>query len=338
MTSEKAKVGNFTDPEYTVVDESTEGYDQSKLDTAKTEISDDTDRTSGKSRGLYEEQLATPKSKLDQNADKNIAAGQSQYGMYNRRNYATTLRLAREADRYNNKPIDHMFSVGTNRTGGIKDLGTGYDRPKIQTMETRAMDQALQLDTNQKELAQALQAAVNAKDLDAFRQVYAQLYGIQLTEMQARQAMTQYLRQNEINQRMFKDRAVFENEFPLKLKGRGLAVLYDLAKGGNNVWATFAAAVLYGEVPPQLSSINEQEWVKSYLVSKLGPNYKNTASAYDIESTRREAQTNFAAMSQYHDQVDLYQTSSQDAFWSRRSQKKQGKAAAARTRTSLGGK
>ena len=93
MTSEKAKVGSFTDPEYTVVDESTEGYDQSKLNTAKAEISDDTDRTSRKSRDLYEEQLATPKSKLDQNANKNIAAGQSQYGMYNRRNYATTLRL-----------------------------------------------------------------------------------------------------------------------------------------------------------------------------------------------------------------------------------------------------
>ena len=77
--------------------------------------------------------------------------------------------------------------------------------------------------------------------------------------------------------------------------------------------------------------------MKSYLVSKLGPNYKNTASAYDIESTRREAQTNFAAMSQYHDQVDLYQTSSQDAFWNRSTQKKQGKAAAARTRANLGG-
>ena len=40
---------------------------------------------------------------------KNIAKGESQYGMFNDRDYSTTLRLAREADRYNNKPTEHIM-------------------------------------------------------------------------------------------------------------------------------------------------------------------------------------------------------------------------------------
>ena len=148
-------------------------------------VTDATNQSSDETRGLEKEQRSRSKESLDPNAGKNIAQGQGQYGMINNRNYAKTLRLAREADAYNNKPQAHIVRVGSVFGSGIQDMGTGYDRPKIQTMETRAMDQSFQLDTSQKQLAQALQDAVNHKDLNAFIKTYSQLYGITLDKQQA---------------------------------------------------------------------------------------------------------------------------------------------------------
>ena len=124
-----------------------------KKDQAVSEIHNANKKAADETRKYEEEQHKTDKSKLDPNANKNIAKGESQYGMFNNRDYSTTLRLAREADRYNNRPAEHVMGIGTRKTGGNKDYGLGYDRPKIQTMETRAMDQAQQLDTQQKSAA-----------------------------------------------------------------------------------------------------------------------------------------------------------------------------------------
>ena len=118
-----------------------------KKDQAVSEIHDANKKAADETRKYEEEQHKTDKSKLDPNANKNVAKGESQYGMFNDRDYSTTLRLARETDRYNNRPTEHVMGIGTRKTGGNKDYGLGYDRPKIQTMETRAMDQAQQLDT-----------------------------------------------------------------------------------------------------------------------------------------------------------------------------------------------
>lgn len=233
-----------------------------KKDQAVSEIDAANEKASNETRGLEKEQYSTDKSKLDPNADKNIAKGESQYGMLNNRDYSTTLRLAREADRYNNKPTEHVMGIGTRKTGGNKDYGLGYDRPTIQTMETRAMDQAQQLDAQQKSAAIALQDAVNHKDLDAFKTAYMQLYGIVLSDRDATVAMTQMARTAETQQILAQGMEYFKRAFGTETG----TDLYFMAKNGDSQLASaIASIVTSGMVPPQQAEIFAQEYINQKM-------------------------------------------------------------------------
>ena len=196
--------------------------------------------------------------------------------MFNDRDYSTTLRLAREADRYNNRPTEHVMGIGTRKTGGNKDYGLGYDRPKIQTMETRAMDQTQQLDTQQKGAAIALQDAVNRKDLEAFKMAYMQLYGITLSDRDATVAMTNMIRTSETQQILAQGMDYFKRAFGTET---GTA-LYNLSQSENNpMLANMLGQIITGGVvPPEKGEIFLQqatdELAKEY--QKQGKD-KNTA-------------------------------------------------------------
>ena len=247
-----------------------------KKDQAVSEIHDANKKAADETRKYEEEQHKTDKSKLDPNANRNIAKGESQYGMFNNRDYSTTLRLAREADRYNNRPAEHVMGIGTRKTGGNKDYGLGYDRPKIQTMETRAMDQAQQLDTQQKSAAIALQDAVNRKDLEAFKMAYMQLYGITLSDRDATVAMTNMIRTTETQQILAQGMDYFKRAFGTET---GTA-LYNLSQRENNpMLANMLGQIITGGVvPPEKGEIFLQqatdELAKEY--QKQGKD-KNTA-------------------------------------------------------------
>lgn len=247
-----------------------------KKDQAVSEIHDSNKKAADETRKYEEEQHKTDKSKLDPNANKNVAKGESQYGMFNDRDYSTTLRLAREADRYNNRPTEHVMGIGTRKTGGNKDYGLGYDRPKIQTMETRAMDQAQQLDTQQKGAAIALQDAVNRKDLEAFKMAYMQLHGIALSDRDATVAMTNMIRTSETQQILAQGMDYFKRAFGTET---GTA-LYNLSQSENNpMLANMLGQIITGGVvPPEKGEIFLQqatdELAKEY--QKQGKD-KNTA-------------------------------------------------------------
>ena len=247
-----------------------------KKDQAVSEIHDANKKAADETRKYEEEQHKTDKSKLDPNANKNVAKGESQYGMFNDRDYSTTLRLAREADRYNNRPAEHVMGIGTRKTGGNKDYGLGYDRPKIQTMETRAMDQAQQLDTQQKSAAIALQDAVNRKDLEAFKMAYMQLYGITLSDRDATVAMTNMIRTTETQQILAQGMDYFKRAFGTET---GTA-LYNLSQSEDNpmLASMIGQIITGGVVPPEKGEIFLQqatdELAKEYR--KQGKD-KNTA-------------------------------------------------------------
>lgn len=228
-----------------------------KKDQAVSEIHDANKKAADETRKYEEEQHKTDKSKLDPNANRNIAKGESQYGMFNNRDYSTTLRLAREADRYNNRPAEHVMGIGTRKTGGNKDYGLGYDRPKIQTVETRAMDQAQQLDTQQKSAAIALQDAVNRKDLEAFKMAYMQLYGITLSDRDATVAMTNMIRTTETQQILAQGMDYFKRAFGTET---GTA-LYNLSQSENNpMLANMLGQIITGGVvPPEKGEIFLQQ-------------------------------------------------------------------------------
>ena len=247
-----------------------------KKDQAVSEIHDANKKAADETRKYEEEQHKTDKSKLDPNANKNVAKGESQYGMLNNRDYSTTLRLAREADRYNNRPTEHVMGIGTRKTGGNKDYGLGYDRPKIQTMETRAMDQAQQLDTQQKSAAIALQDAVNRKDLEAFKMAYMQLHGIALSDRDATVAMTNMIRTSETQQILAQGMDYFKRAFGTET---GTA-LYNLSQSESDpMLANILGQIITGGVvPPEKGEVFLQqatdELAKEY--QKQGKD-KNTA-------------------------------------------------------------
>lgn len=252
------------------------GQAVSEIDAANKKAADET-------RNLEQEQRNRDKSEFDDNAGKNIAKGESQYGMLNNRDYSTTLRLAREADRYNNKPTEHVMGIGTRKTGGIKDYGLGYDRPKIQTMETRAMDQAQQLDTQQKNAAIALQDAVNRKDLEAFKMAYMQLYGITLSERDAIVAMTNMIRGAETQQILAQGMDYFKRAFGTET---GTA-LYNLSQSENNpMLANMLGQIITGGVvAPEKGEVFLQQAVDE-LAKEYQKQGKDKNTAYILANAR----------------------------------------------------
>lgn len=254
-----------------------------KKDQAVSEIHDANKKAADETRKYEEEQHKTDKSKLDPNANKNVAKGESQYGMFNDRDYSTTLRLARETDRYNNRPTEHVMGIGTRKTGGNKDYGLGYDRPKIQTMETRAMDQAQQLDTQQKSAAIALQDAVNRKDLEAFKMAYMQLYGITLSDRDATVAMTNMIRTTETQQILAQGMDYFKRAFGTET---GTA-LYNLSQSENNpMLANMLGQIITGGVvPPEKGEIFLQQAIDE-LAKEYQKQGKDKNTAYMLANAK----------------------------------------------------
>ena len=254
-----------------------------KKDQAVSEINEANKKATDETRKYEHEQYNKDKSELDENAGKNIAKGESQYGMFNDRDYNTTLRLAREADRYNNRPTEHVMGIGTRKTGGNKDYGLGYDRPKIQTMETRAMDQAQQLDTQQKNAAIALQDAVNRKDLEAFKMAYMQLYGITLSERDAIVAMTNMIRGAETQQILAQGMDYFKRAFGTET---GTA-LYNLSQSDNNpMLANMLGQIITGGVvAPEKGEVFLQQAVDE-LAKEYQKQGKDKNTAYILANAR----------------------------------------------------
>ncbi len=255
-----------------------------KKDQAVSEINTANEKASSETRGLEQEQRNRSKSEFDPNAGKDIAKGESQFGMFNNRDYGTTLKLAREADRYNNKPTEHVMGIGTRKTGGNKDYGLGYDRPQIQTMESRAMNQAQQLDTQQKSAAIALQDAVNHKDLEAFKMAYMQLHGIILSDRDAVVAMTRMIRDSEAQQILSQGMQYFQRAFGTET-GTALYNLSQSGDGGSQLSAMIGQIITGGVVPPEKGEIFLQQAVDE-LAKEYQKQGKDKNTAYILANAK----------------------------------------------------
>lgn len=245
-----------------------EGYgdDQSE------KFEEETDRISNEALDNTDKQAQlvydTDPEKLNKNQKANYAKDGGQYDRFNNRDYSTTLRLAREADFYNNKPQEHMYFMGPD---GPQDLGTGYERPELKTMETRAMDQSIELDTNQKKLAQELQDAVNHKDLDAFIAAWKQKYGIELDRAQAKREMRRYERQELIQDLLSKNRTKFDAEFMRGFNSVTATTLHNMLQSQPEL-ANMLAGVLLGS-----ATTTEQMFLERNMKNHLAESYARAA-------------------------------------------------------------
>lgn len=245
-----------------------EGYgdDQSeKFEKEADRISNEAiDNTEKEAQSVYD----TDPEKLNKNQKANYAKDGGQYRRFNDRDYSTTLRLAREADFYNNKPQEHMYFMGPD---GPQDLGTGYERPELKTMETRAMDQSIELDTNQKRLAQELQDAVNHKDLDAFIAAWKQKYGIELDRAQAKREMRRYERQSLVQDLLTKNLTKFQAEFMRGFNSVTATTVHNMLQSQPEL-ANMLAGVLLGS-----ATATEQQFLERNIKNNLAWSYARAA-------------------------------------------------------------
>lgn len=258
---------------------------QQKSDKGVQEIDTAKDKTESKTKSLGQEMQDKDKTELNENQNANYARGEGQYKPLNDKSYESTLRLMRRADKYNNKPLDHMFSVGTRHTGGVKDIGVGYERPRIESEETRTMERNRQLDLNQKQLAQELQAAVNRKDLDAFIKTYEQLFGIQLTRMQAEMALRQWMQQQQATNILTKDVAEWQKKFQRAFDEETLGYLFELSQT-NNQLSQLLTNAMYGLPTPSLDERLMEE-LQMDLIGK----YKQDGNLSNYAANKKAMQT-----------------------------------------------
>lgn len=246
--------------------------EEQKLEEGVKGIDSATDKSKSRAKDVASEAYATPKSDLHVNDGVNIAKTGGQFGPLNNKTFSKTLRLMREADAYNNTPIEDIHRIGLH---GVQNLGPGYQRPEITTEEMREMERNRALDASQKQFAVQLQAAVNAKDLDTFKRLYEFQFGVELSRGQAEVLMQQYLRQNQISNIIGKDFAQFRDKWAASFNEDLLQAAWQMQKRDPQYAQRFLYLVTNGRLTtPELEDRLLQETKAAYQreAAKLFPN------------------------------------------------------------------
>lgn len=279
MAEKKVKVGtSFDMPGYENADYNT------KVDSlgskAKQDFTTNRKEAEHGTASVFDKGSSVPDESLYEDAKANEAKGQGRYGMFNDKDYATTLRLARNVDKYNSMPVQHMMSIGTRNTGGVKDLGTGFEKPRLETMESRAINQTLGLDTNQKQLAQQLQFAIDSKDLELLKQVLTQQLGLQVTDLQVKNIMDQMVKQTEISQLTQKELKIFSDKWTRAFGEETAAALYNMVQE-NEAWSSYLGEITTGTVPPGKEDLFATDFVQSWLEKTNPQDAKQLINEYN---------------------------------------------------------
>ena len=219
-----------------------------------------------------QEVIDTDGQKLNPQEKQNddIAKTGGSKGSLTGKDFSSTLNLMRRADKYNNKPVEDMIHYGSYKGSGIQNLGTGYERPKIETEEMREMERNRALDLQQKQLMVQLQDAINRKDVEAFKSAYEQMFGITLSTTQIIEAMRQWTQQQQITNTATKDVASWQKDFTRAFDVETLQYLVGLAENGDEQLATLLSNAMYGLPTPSLD-----ERVLQNSINNLAGVYEN---------------------------------------------------------------
>ena len=202
---------------------------------------------------FYKDVLGLNGEKLNETQNQNIAK-QGRYGNLNNKNFDDTLKLSREADAYNNKPVGKMhLGISYNPSAGQGVGGfetTGYDRPKIETQEMRQMRANERLDEMQRGLDVQLQHDITKLPYDYFKKTMDEKYNIRMNEAEAKRAMAQISHVSAINQAIMKNTKDFNARFNAKFGLKLGPIIADLAKTNTIQAMVFANYVLgYAALP-----------------------------------------------------------------------------------------
>lgn len=144
-------------------------------------------------QGYFNEQVNTDNETLDPHVNADYARGdEGRWARANNRSYDQTLQLSRDADAYNSMVTGTyrtgQDSGGSGMTGPVSIGAETLNKPRLETEEMREMQKSRQLDLNQKQLAQQLQAAIYNKDFNAWKKLYEYYYQTEFSDFQAKNA------------------------------------------------------------------------------------------------------------------------------------------------------
>lgn len=230
-----------------------EGIIEGHSDKATQQISNAAETGKEKIRKERDEVINTDGQILNPQEDQkgNYAKTGGSKGSLTGKDFSSTLNLMRRADKYNNKPVENMIHYGSYKGSGVQNLGTGYERPKIETEEMREMERNRALDAQQKQLMVQLQDAINRKDVEAFKSAYEQIFGITLSETQIIEAMRQWTQQQLITNTATKDIASWQKKFMRSFDEETLDYLMQLSETDNQLSQLLLNA-MYGLPTPSL--------------------------------------------------------------------------------------
>lgn len=222
-------------------------------DKATQQISNAAETGKEKIRKERDEVINTPGQKLNpqEKQNDNFAKTGGSKGSLTGKDFSSTLNLMRRADKYNNKPVENMIHYGSYKGSGVQNLGTGYERPKIETEEMREMERNRALDAQQKQLMVQLQDAINRKDIEAFKSAYEQIFGITLSETQIIEAIRQWTQQQQITNTATKDITSWQKKFMRSFDEETLDYLMQLSETDNQLSQLLSNA-MYGLPTPSL--------------------------------------------------------------------------------------
>jgi len=222
-------------------------------DKAVQQVSEAAEKGKDKTRAERDEVINTDGQKLNpqEKQKDNFAKTGGSKGSLTGKDFSSTLNLMRRADKYNNKPVENMIHYGSYKGSGIQNLGTGYERPKIETEEMREMERNRALDAQQKQLMVQLQDAINRKDVEAFKSAYEQIFGITLSETQIAEAMRQWTQQQQITNTATKDITSWQKKFMRSFDEETLDYLMQLSETDNQLSQLLSNA-MYGLPTPSL--------------------------------------------------------------------------------------
>lgn len=196
---------------------------------------------------LYQGVRRTPGTDLDEKYNQNFIK-EGRYGNLNNKGFDETLRLSRQADAYNNEPVEKMhLGISYNPSAGQGVGGfetTGYERPNIETQEMRQMRANERLDEMQRGLDVQLQHDITKLPYDAFVKALDKKFDIRVSEADARRTFEQIRAVDRANQRLMKDQEDFMKRYGAKFGMKLGQIMMELAKTNTLQAMVFSNYVL----------------------------------------------------------------------------------------------
>lgn len=215
----------------------------------------------GAHKGIEQEQHNTEGTYLNRWQDADFARHGGKHGRLNNRDYGKTLALMREVDAHNSRPRVGDIGFDLAIAGGRVGL-EGHERPRLETEETREMERSRQLDLDRKRAAQDLQAIVDRKDYDAYKEYMKQLTGLEVSDYEARQGLARHERERHMLNVIENDRELFQ--WYSKRFGASLFAKAVEAAKNSPVMMNILSMILMGMPGPSLEDWIYDDWTKQY--------------------------------------------------------------------------